>query len=133
MACPTAKHHVIACPHNTATTLPCSWAQVANVLFLESPAGVGFSTCDSSINCTHTDESTADDSADFFRIFFEHYPELRHHDVYLTGESYAGAALRRVSACAQRSTCTAMQTRARLWHMLSSSKWVHSMLCHEST
>lgn len=71
----------------------CSWSRVANLLFLESPAGVGFSYCtdgDHKVPCQNNDESTADDSAAFFKAFYEMYPELLTQDLYITGESYAG-------------------------------------------
>ena len=67
------------------------WSKLGNVLFLESPAGVGFSYCQDGTECVHTDESAAADAADFFRVFYERYPELKSNDLYLTGESYAGA------------------------------------------
>jgi carboxypeptidase C (cathepsin A) len=70
-----------------------SWSKVANLLFLESPAGVGFSYCEAGALCNNTDESTADDTADFFTTFFEQYSEFKANDFFITGESYAGVQL----------------------------------------
>jgi len=68
---------------------PYSWNKFANVLYLESPAGVGFSYCDS--NCpTFTDNSTASDNYNFLVTFFNQYPKYAKNDFYISGESYAG-------------------------------------------
>jgi hypothetical protein len=68
----------------------CSWSQVANLLFIESPAGVGFSYCAEGLPCNNNDESTADDTEEFFRVFYKAWPEYKGRDLYITGESYAG-------------------------------------------
>jgi carboxypeptidase C (cathepsin A) len=44
------------------------WTKHAPVLYLESPAGVGFSYCDYD-NCTADDTSTAEDSYNFLLGF----------------------------------------------------------------
>ncbi|CAG2103781.1 unnamed protein product [Medioppia subpectinata] len=66
-----------------------SWNSVANVLYLESPAGTGFSYDDNN-NYTNTDESTALDNYLSLESFFEKFPKLRKNEFYITGESYAG-------------------------------------------
>ncbi|VDK17896.1 unnamed protein product [Anisakis simplex] len=66
----------------------------ANLMFLETPRGVGFSyqnmteNADTEWDDTKTAEETADAIEDFFNI----YKNLRSHknELYLTGESYAG-------------------------------------------
>lgn len=65
------------------------WTQKANVLWLESPKGVGFSYCEST-PCRNTDESTAIDAHEFLVNFFVSYPEYNQSDFFITGESYAG-------------------------------------------
>lgn len=69
------------------------WTTMANVLYLESPKGVGFSYCDDakkSSDCKNTDESTAQDAYEFLVNFFAAYPEYKSNKFYITGESYAG-------------------------------------------
>jgi carboxypeptidase C (cathepsin A) len=66
---------------------------MANVLYLESPKGVGFSYCEgvtSSAQCVNTDESTAQDAYEFLVNFFNSFPEYKTNKFYITGESYAG-------------------------------------------
>lgn len=71
-----------------------AWTKQANLLILESPAGVGYSYCAAMLtggNCSNTDVTTAKAARaalqDFFRSKF---PELRPKPFYITGESYAG-------------------------------------------
>jgi carboxypeptidase C (cathepsin A) len=69
------------------------WTTKANMLYLESPKGVGFSYCDnakSAAECVNTDESTAQDAYEFLVNFFESYSEYKTNKFYITGESYAG-------------------------------------------
>ncbi|KAM1084982.1 hypothetical protein ACFX13_010984 [Malus domestica] len=68
-----------------------SWNKVANVLFLESPAGVGFSYTNNSKDLrTLGDRITAADSHAFLVEWFKKFPTLKSHDFYIAGESYAG-------------------------------------------
>ncbi|KAL1557966.1 serine carboxypeptidase 1-like [Salvia divinorum] len=66
-----------------------SWNNVANVIFLESPAGVGFSYSNRSDHATG-DEQTAQDSYTFLVNWLERFPEYKAREMYITGESYAG-------------------------------------------
>ncbi|KAL3614190.1 hypothetical protein CASFOL_042264 [Castilleja foliolosa] len=63
---------------------------VANVLFLESPAGVGFSYSNKSSDYVTGDNQTALDSYTFLLNWLERFPEYKTRDFFLTGESYAG-------------------------------------------
>nr|KYP32852.1 Serine carboxypeptidase-like 40 [Cajanus cajan] len=68
-----------------------AWNEVANVLFLESPAGVGFSYSNTTSDYeTRGDNSTAKDSYVFLINWLERFPQYKTHDFYITGESYAG-------------------------------------------
>jgi len=64
---------------------------VANVIFLESPAGVGFSYSNTSSDYKLSgDKRTADDSYTFLVNWLERFPQYKTRDFYVTGESYAG-------------------------------------------
>ncbi|KAL1534676.1 serine carboxypeptidase 1-like [Salvia divinorum] len=67
-----------------------AWNTVANVLFLESPAGVGFSYSNTTSDYVTGDTKTAADSYTFLVNWLERFPEYKTRDFYITGESYAG-------------------------------------------
>jgi len=68
-----------------------SWNKEANVLYIESPAGVGYSYCDNYRLCNQdSDASSSLDNLDAMISFYEKFPEYLPNDLYLTGESYAG-------------------------------------------
>ncbi|KAG8371061.1 hypothetical protein BUALT_Bualt13G0047800 [Buddleja alternifolia] len=68
-----------------------AWNNVANVLFLESPAGVGFSYSNTSADYNNTgDTSTANDAYTFLVNWLDRFPQYKTRDFYITGESYAG-------------------------------------------
>ena len=80
-----------------------SWSTVANVLFVDFPAPVGFSQCGSNASCTDlgccnwangshksSDFTGAEDNYIFLQNFFEEFPEFYDHELFIVGESYAG-------------------------------------------
>lgn len=70
---------------------PYSWNQAANILFLDSPVGVGFSFSNNSNDLLNNgDKSTAKDSLTFLQKWFKRFPRYSGCDFYITGESYAG-------------------------------------------
>ncbi|KAF9590956.1 hypothetical protein IFM89_000501 [Coptis chinensis] len=70
---------------------PYAWNKLANVLFLDSPAGVGFSYTNTSSDLyTSGDRRTAEDAYIFLVNWLERFPQYKHRDFYITGESYAG-------------------------------------------
>lgn len=68
---------------------PYSWNKLANVIFIEQPAGVGFSFSDSKME-NYTDAQTANDNHLFIKGWFEKFPQYAKNDFYLTSESYGG-------------------------------------------
>lgn len=68
---------------------PYAWNNVASVLYIESPAGVGFSYCDNGCP-TFDDNLTANDNYNVLVDFFNKYPKFAQNDFYIFGESYAG-------------------------------------------
>ncbi|XP_009792171.1 serine carboxypeptidase-like 40 [Nicotiana sylvestris] len=68
-----------------------AWNHEANVLFLESPAGVGFSYSNTSSDVkSNGDRNTAIDNVIFLLNWIQRFPEYKNRDFYIAGESYAG-------------------------------------------
>jgi len=71
----------------TTTVNANSWTEAAHVLWLDQPAGVGFSYGDE--NDTG-EEMIGEDAYYFFQAFFQSHPEYAKNPLYIIGESYAG-------------------------------------------
>lgn len=67
-----------------------SWNRASNLLFVESPVGVGWSYSNTSSDYTRGDASTALDMHMFMLNWYDKFPELKSRALFLTGESYAG-------------------------------------------
>ncbi|XP_020167121.1 serine carboxypeptidase-like 45 isoform X2 [Aegilops tauschii subsp. strangulata] len=68
-----------------------SWNKEANMLYLESPAGVGFSySTDPSFYGGVGDSMTARDNLRFLEGWFAKFPQYKGRNLYIAGESYAG-------------------------------------------
>lgn len=64
---------------------------MANVIFLESPTGVGFSYSNMTLDYQSTgDKRTVDDAYAFLITWLERFPQYKGHDFYITGERYGG-------------------------------------------
>jgi len=69
---------------------PYTWNNISNVLFLEAPAGVGFSYCDTPGGLIANDTTNAADNLAAVTAFFAGFPEYSSNEFFITGESYAG-------------------------------------------
>lgn len=74
----------------TLTKNPYSWAKVANMLYVDSPAGVGFSYSNDTSDYKTDDAQTAKDAHTFVLKWLKLYPEFQSNPFYVSGESYAG-------------------------------------------
>jgi len=68
---------------------PYSWNMIANMLYLESPAGVGFSYSDDGMYTTNDTEVSMNNYL-ALKEFFKLFPEYSKNEFFLTGESYGG-------------------------------------------
>lgn len=69
-----------------------AWNQVSNMVFIESPSGVGFSYSEDEAdnNRKIDDVQTAQDNYFLIQEFMKRFPEYSSRDMYLTSESYGG-------------------------------------------
>ena len=67
-----------------------TWSKVANVIYLESPIGVGFTYSDSPDEYSNNDDKTASDNMKSVEKLFEIFPEYGNNSLYIAGESYGG-------------------------------------------
>ncbi|KAL5725002.1 hypothetical protein ACHQM5_008199 [Ranunculus cassubicifolius] len=68
-----------------------SWNLESNMLYVESPIGVGFSYSNTSSDYIQwTDAQTAGENLMFLIEWLKEFPKYKNSDIYLTGESYAG-------------------------------------------
>ena len=82
-----------------------AWNKVANMVFIEQPAGVGFSPAPSGM--VYSDSQAATDNKKFIDGFLLKFPEYKARDFYLTSESYGGHYL---PTLAQKLVASGMST-----------------------
>uniref|UniRef100_A0A669BEW6 Carboxypeptidase n=1 Tax=Oreochromis niloticus TaxID=8128 RepID=A0A669BEW6_ORENI len=66
-----------------------SWNKIANVLYVESPAGVGYSYSDDEKYATD-DDQVAQDNYKALQNFFSKFPNFTQNEFFIFGESYGG-------------------------------------------
>jgi len=71
----------------TTRVNPYSWTEAAHVLWLDQPAGVGFSYGQETDS---NEKMIAEDAYFFLQSFFKTYPQYANNPFYVIGESYAG-------------------------------------------
>lgn len=71
---------------------PHAWSQAANILYVDSPAGVGLSYSRTPHDYHTNDTQTAADTHTFLRHFFKEFPEFRQNSFYISGKCHGAAA-----------------------------------------
>ena len=71
-------------------TNPHPWNERANVLFIESPAGVGWSIAGTKADLSTNDMVQSQDAMAAVRQFFVKFPEYLPNELFVSGESYGG-------------------------------------------
>ena len=71
-------------------TNPYPWTKRANVLWLESPAGVGWSIAGTAQDLQTNDMIQSQDALNALKHWYEKFPEFSDNKLFVSGESYAG-------------------------------------------
>jgi len=69
---------------------PNAWSKKTNLLFVDNPAGVGYSWAKRSLDLTTNDYQFSLDAISFITQFFGEWPELTKNPLFITGHSYGG-------------------------------------------
>jgi Serine carboxypeptidase len=72
------------------TMNPYSWNRIANMLYIEQPAGVGFSYFETNGDKYTGDDQSAKDNYYFILNFLQRFPERQKNPFYISSESYGG-------------------------------------------
>lgn len=75
-----------------------SWSKVSNIIYLDSPAGVGLSYSENQTKYQTGDLQTARDTHSFLLKWFNQFPEFNKNPFYVAGESYGGIYVPTLSA-----------------------------------
>ena len=67
-----------------------SWNRETNLLYIEQPAGVGYSYCEGAKDCAFDDVKSGKDNLTVVLEWFEKFPEFKNNELFISGESYAG-------------------------------------------
>lgn len=71
-------------------TNPHPWNERASTLYIESPAGVGWSVAGTEQDLFTNDMVQSQDAVSALRDWFAKYPEYLSNELYISGESYGG-------------------------------------------
>lgn len=69
---------------------PFPWNQKANVLYLESPAGVGFTLSNNGTDLIYNDMLQSEDAYKALSQWYAKFPEFVDNKLWISGESYGG-------------------------------------------
>ncbi|GAA6004277.1 hypothetical protein JCM10207_000646, partial [Rhodosporidiobolus poonsookiae] len=106
-------------PDGTLRAAEASWNEYANVLFLDQPAGTGYSYVTKNDNVRELGDA-AQHVVTFLSNFYRIFPEFSNMDTYLAGESYAGQYIPYIASALQKTTLV----NTRLKGLMIGNGWI---------
>ncbi|EGG02856.1 putative carboxypeptidase KEX1 precursor [Melampsora larici-populina 98AG31] len=97
-----------------------SWSQYANLLFIDQPAGTGYSFAGGGETIRELDQA-ANQVVSFLERFFKLFPELSNLDTYLAGESYAGQFIPYIAQAIKSTTSVSSNLKG----LLMGNAWIN--------
>ena len=77
--------------NGSITYNPYSWSRLANLVFIEQPAGVGFSfTTSSTLRKNYNDYRASTDNLQTIKEYFQRFPQRLKNGFHIAAESYGG-------------------------------------------
>eukprot|EP01127_Copromyxa_protea_P017384 TRINITY_DN5291_c0_g1_i1.p1 TRINITY_DN5291_c0_g1~~TRINITY_DN5291_c0_g1_i1.p1 ORF type:complete len:458 (-),score=98.78 TRINITY_DN5291_c0_g1_i1:35-1324(-) len=76
--------------HSRLVKFEYTWSKMANVIYLESPVGVGFSYSTNPEDYITDDDKSSQDNLHAVEAFFNAYPRFKKNKFFIAGESYGG-------------------------------------------
>ncbi|XP_071713837.1 serine carboxypeptidase-like 13 [Rutidosis leptorrhynchoides] len=77
---------------------PYSWTKMANMVFIDIPVGTGFSYAKTSQSWRSSDSLVVSNAYEFIRKWFKNHPAFLSNPLYITGISYMGLVVPRVTS-----------------------------------
>lgn len=108
-----------------------SWNRLANMLFVESPAFVGFSYSNHSEDIVVGDQRTAADMRLFLINFLRRFPQYKDRELYLSGESYGGHYLPTLAWAIHQGNQDVLSPRINLKGFLVGNAWTDASIDNE--
>ncbi|GBF89345.1 serine carboxypeptidase-like [Raphidocelis subcapitata] len=124
-------------PHHGGEELkpnPFAWNRgLANLLFLESPAFVGFSFSDRPQDAVVGDARTASDARAFLLGWLERFPQYADSDIFISGESYGGHYVPHLALEVVRGNARGREPRINLKGFLVGNAWTDAETDNKGT
>jgi serine carboxypeptidase-like clade 2 len=108
-----------------------SWNRAANVVYLESPSGVGFSYSNTTSDYTVGDYQTAADSVVFLQRWLTKYPQYQKAPFWVTGESYGGHYVPNLAQAILQANAAGGQPQINLAGFQVGNAWTNAELDNE--
>jgi len=110
---------------------PYAWNLNTNVVYLESPSGVGFSTSQTLSDYVTGDAQTAQDSVVFMQQFLMKYPQYQSAPFWITGESYGGHYVPNLAKAILQANAAGGQPKINLVGFQVGNAWTDATIDNE--